>query len=250
MCEDNQYVRTLERLYQCRDLEISNLWQRSVFLSVFLILCFTGYGILVLRIIDYTSVLEWILFNLLSIVLSFVGCILSAIWVYMGKGSKAWYEVYETAIVSFEHKYHDKIGIPVSNIMGEMGIPYKKMNDCIFSMKSGAYSPSRINILIGQVCLIGWIVIGIVHSMILYSHELELGWTILDSPLIICLLPFVLAGICVFICWYLQTRKLRSKHLYDTLYYKNGLALCKRKEWLKLSITERKKKIIERQKSD
>lgn len=39
--------RTLDRMYSCRDLEISNLWQRSIFLGTFLVLCFTGYGVLI-----------------------------------------------------------------------------------------------------------------------------------------------------------------------------------------------------------
>lgn len=33
-----------EQYWRCRDFEIKNLWQRSVFLGAFLILCFTGYG--------------------------------------------------------------------------------------------------------------------------------------------------------------------------------------------------------------
>ena len=39
--------RTLDRMYCCRDLELSNLWQHSVFLGTFLVLCFIGYGVLV-----------------------------------------------------------------------------------------------------------------------------------------------------------------------------------------------------------
>lgn len=45
----------LDRLYKCRDLEISNLWQRSIFLSVFMVLCFSGYGYLLLQIINIQS---------------------------------------------------------------------------------------------------------------------------------------------------------------------------------------------------
>ena len=42
---DKLVLRDLyEQYWRCRDFEIKNLWQRSIFLGAFLILCFTGYG--------------------------------------------------------------------------------------------------------------------------------------------------------------------------------------------------------------
>ena len=45
---------TIKDLYiqywHCRDFEIQNLWQRSIFLGTFLILCFTGYGFFFVRL--------------------------------------------------------------------------------------------------------------------------------------------------------------------------------------------------------
>lgn len=39
-----------ESLWRCRDFELSHLWQRSVFLTAFLLLAYTGYGVLMLQI--------------------------------------------------------------------------------------------------------------------------------------------------------------------------------------------------------
>ena len=45
MAEEKISIKEIhEKLWRCRDFELSHLWQRSIFLSAFLILCFTGYG--------------------------------------------------------------------------------------------------------------------------------------------------------------------------------------------------------------
>ncbi|WP_300232445.1 hypothetical protein [uncultured Alistipes sp.] len=45
MAEEKISIKEIhETLWRCRDFELSHLWQRSIFLSAFLILCFTGYG--------------------------------------------------------------------------------------------------------------------------------------------------------------------------------------------------------------
>lgn len=120
--EDLRY--TLDRLYECINLEITNLWQRSVFLSVFLILCYTGYGYLALELIDENVFSQKI--NISSSIVANIGLIFSAIWIFMCKAPKAWYEVYETAIVNFEKKYNKEILLPKSFIMGNMPLPKKK----------------------------------------------------------------------------------------------------------------------------
>ena len=89
-------------LWRCRDFELSHLWQRSIFLTAFLVMCFTGYGSLLLKICEYvTDDNKYIPFCILSIAclcVAFLGIILSALWIMMGKGSKAWYEKYEIAL--------------------------------------------------------------------------------------------------------------------------------------------------------
>ena len=45
MAEEKISIKEIhETLWRCRDFELSHLWQRSIFLSAFLILCFTVYG--------------------------------------------------------------------------------------------------------------------------------------------------------------------------------------------------------------
>ena len=161
--EEDQYQarsleRTLNRLYTCRDLEISNLWQRSVFLSVFLILCFTGYGYIILKIVDNADQNALPLLNLIAIILASVSLLFSCIWIMMAKGSKAWYEVYESAITSFEKEkeYQKILRIPEDYRMGNLDLSHDKINNNIFSTKAGGYSVSRINIAIGQICFCIW----------------------------------------------------------------------------------------------
>lgn len=159
---------TLDKLYRCRDLEISNLWQRSVFLSVFLILCFTAYGYLAIEMlgsdkIDNNKILR---FGSAAIFIGCVSTVFSIVWILMGKASKAWYEVYEKAISEFEDDHHVKLGLPIKNIMGNMGFPQTQRNDSITSTRGGAFSPSRINIAIGQISLYLWILIVVFHAII------------------------------------------------------------------------------------
>ncbi len=160
---------TLNRLYNCRDLEISNLWQRSVFLSVFLILCFTAYGYLALELVNKLvgpkKIIsdDLLLLSTICLFITVVGTTFSLVWILMAKGSKAWYEVYETAIHKFENAHYKKLKLPYDNIMGNMGLESRKKNENIFSTKSGSYSTSRINIAIGQITLVLWIILSIIH---------------------------------------------------------------------------------------
>lgn len=39
-------------LWRCRDFEFSLLWKRSIFLITILLLCFTGYGVVIMKICD------------------------------------------------------------------------------------------------------------------------------------------------------------------------------------------------------
>jgi hypothetical protein len=160
--------KALDRLYKCRDLEISNLWQRSVFLSVFLILSFTGYGKLMLEIIDEENYSKILKYNLVVELLSSVGLLFSLVWILMAKSSKAWFEVYETAVYEFENEYQEKLNLPSNYIMGEIKLEKKKINNFIFSTKAGSYSPSKINILIGQISLVIWFSILLFHSIYNY----------------------------------------------------------------------------------
>lgn len=157
-----------ETYWRCRDFELSHLWQRSIFLSAFLILCFTGYGTLIMELFDNGKYFTYI--NLLAFAISIVGIIFSCLWIMMGKGSKAWYERYENAIEAFErnNKYTTAKathvgGFHYGNIPNYIFPPLKKN---LFYGNGGAYSPSRINIAIGQITLLVWIITLLFHGII------------------------------------------------------------------------------------
>lgn len=192
--------RILNRLYKCRDLEITNLWQRSVFLTVFLTLTLTGYGVLIStlfstdttvivdefgkKILFYKSIHEFYI-HIGATLLGIVGFTFAVIWVLMAKGSKAWYEIYENAVCQFENDY-GKLHIPDIFIMGYMDSLDKKMrlykdggyvNKRLCHIGAGGFSVSKLNILIGWVFLIIWSIIIIVHtSVLLYQVVNESGY--------------------------------------------------------------------------
>ena len=123
-----------ETLWRCRDFELKHLWQRSVFLSAFLILCFTAYGVLIVRMFDTIGMdkdainnpeLRFFMQNNVALVLCIIGAVFSAMWIMMAKGSKAWYERYERALNAFskdpdfiEERILDVYGFQIENIKG------------------------------------------------------------------------------------------------------------------------------------
>ncbi|SHE98145.1 RipA family octameric membrane protein [Dysgonomonas macrotermitis] len=194
----NNLERTLDRLYKCRDLEIANLWQRSVFLAVFLTLCLTGYGILVSKLFSLDTISEinkQTFTHIGAIGIGILGFLFSLIWIMMAKGSKAWYEVYEGAIYNFEEEFQVDLQIPDMYRMGINDGVDGKLNSSIISVKSGAYSPSKINIVIGQIFLLLWIVVMLIHGFFLFSIELPLCaccWAILSLLFLVGLSTFII----------------------------------------------------------
>lgn len=151
----------LENLYRCRDLELNNLWQKSIFLGPILVLCFTGYGFLLDKLFERESFS--LKTNILCIVLCIVSAIFSMLWIYMFKGSKAQYELCERAIANYEQR---ELNIPYGYAMGTLRYNDIEFNNNLLSTKAGKFSPSKINIFIGQVSLCLWIVCFIFHMLI------------------------------------------------------------------------------------
>ena len=115
-----------ETFYHCRDFEITNLWQRSVFLFGFILACFTGYGAILVSLLTTgeQKVAYPYFANFIECMISLVGIVFSVIWIMMSKGSKAWYEIYEKAIANIEHSIKD------STIFIEVPKEYKMGNYC------------------------------------------------------------------------------------------------------------------------
>ncbi len=170
-----------ERLWKCRDFELTHLWQRSIFLTTFLVLCFTGYGTILLKlyknIADMQKGVSITILHVAGILVAFLGLILSVLWIMMAKGSKAWYEMYERAIYSIESDTFYAQDVVVKKmkddrLKNEGLAPPEDMNNCLLSAKAGAFSPSKINITIGQIAMLIWILVCISHVTVVLSSDL------------------------------------------------------------------------------
>ena len=178
----------LENLYRCRDLELNNLWQKSIFLAPFLILCFTGYGFLLHELITGNKLSENI--NILCIALCFISAIFSMLWIYMFKGSKAQYELCERAIVNYEQR---ELNIPYDYAMGTLRHNEIEFDNNLLSTKAGKFSPSKINIVIGQVSLCLWIICFIFHMFIdlkIIKINIPSGYSFIIGILLLILIFF------------------------------------------------------------
>lgn len=173
--------------WKCRDFELSHLWQRSIFLTTFLVLSFTGYGCVTTKLfdlyVDKSSSFCLEIVNVAAFGIAMVGVLLSVLWILMGKGSKAWFERYENAISAMETnpEYAEGGIVSIAGFSYENMEGYEKpeVRNCILSSKGGAYSPSKINIAIGQIVLLIWIVLAGMHLYFLYSlSSLYFWWTI------------------------------------------------------------------------
>lgn len=177
-----------DSLWRCRDFELSHLWQRSIFLTTILILCFTGYGVVTMKLCEQIGKVvdsSVYVLNNIALVLCLVNTIFSVLWIMMAKASKAWYERYEEAIERFEQNQYyvnddvifsklkvdgkeDKIECPIGGFQYHKlkGYTSPKTNDFLLSCKGGAYSPSRLNIAIGQISFFLWSITTCIHFYI------------------------------------------------------------------------------------
>ena len=148
-----------ETFYRLRDFEISNLWQRSIFLSALLVLFFSGYGFLVSKLFE-KEIENPLIIHEICCVIALLAIVFSTIWIMMAKGSKAWYEVYERRIGDIEKE--ENLNIPSYYRMGADCTPWS-LDSNLFTTKPGRYSVSRLNILIGIILMITWTMILIAH---------------------------------------------------------------------------------------
>ena len=174
------------RLCACRDFEIKLQWERAVFLTAFLIACFAGYGSFLLSVHQHgvgAGNFSPLVVNGVFIALTFVGVVLSLLWILMAKGSKAWYEHYEQAIAAFA------INHPVANVSPDMlshswykmsGIKRDSFSNSVFSFTGGRYSVSKIVIAIGICSFVTWSVLFLIHLGIVFWGPVN-GWEILKG---------------------------------------------------------------------
>lgn len=108
--------------------------------------------------------------DIIAIFISLVGIIMSILWIAMAKGSKAWQEVYEDAIGKIEEDLKIPEQYRSENLKGNAA--KRDMN--IWSMRGGSYSPSKINIAIGQISFVIWILIFVTHLTCLIKISIEI----------------------------------------------------------------------------
>lgn len=148
-----------ETFYRLRNFEISNLWQRSIFLSALLVLFFSGYGFLVSKLFE-KEIEKALIIHEICCVIALLAIVFSIIWIMMAKGSKAWYEVYERRICDIEKE--ENLNIPSDYLMGADCTPWN-LDSNLITTKPGRYSVSKLNILIGIILMITWTMILIAH---------------------------------------------------------------------------------------
>ena len=180
-------------LWRCRDFELSHLWQRSIFLTAFLVMCFTGYGSVIIGLCkeydNTNSIFSFYALNIIAIIITLLGIILSILWIMMGKGSKAWYEKYENAIYEIERneKYSQSLVVndmDKDHVMhGSLPSP-NAISDKLFNTNAGRYSVSKINIIIGQISMLLWILLYFITS-ITFSFSIAIQSVIPEKPWIL-----------------------------------------------------------------
>lgn len=164
--------------WKCRDLEIQHYWHRIVFMTAFLLGCFTAYGGWIGIAVKERGAMPFVVGNGVGFCIALIGIVCSLLWIMMAKGSKAWYEEYEHLIeafvevkVFFESDVHNYVGLEYYDFPR---IRPADVNDFLWSTKAGAYSVSKIGVAIGHITVTIWGVIGFVH---LFLSKSCTSWT-------------------------------------------------------------------------
>lgn len=162
-----------EKFYELRDLEIQNLWQRASIFAGLIGLFFAGYGYILIGFLGKgeDKFAQVGLAHALCCGIAILAIIFSVIWIAMAKGAKAWLEVQERKICEIEEE--EELAIPARFRM--RGLSYPGIDNepdfCLLSVEGGRYSVSKLNILLGQVLLVCWLWILLLHSLLLMPQK-------------------------------------------------------------------------------
>ena len=208
-------------LWKCRDLEISMLWTRLTLLGAFMGLTYAGYGALILKGLD--GIKNWEVFNLAAIGASAFGFLFSILWTTTAKGSKAWFERYEAMLAYFQKTYREH-GLFESVPDEELILSYldfdkrcirrhlKRVDSNLLSQHAGVYSVSKIPIVMGQVSMLAWGVIGLAHFVACVAGRSSVRIFVQGSnPHVLALLMIVVvAVVSTMICWCVGSSALKK----------------------------------------
>ena len=179
---------TLAEIYrgfwECRNFELKHYWQRAIFLTAFLTGCYAVYGSFVISCITSDKGVKcgFVVANGIALGISLVGLILSLLWIMMAKGSKTWYERYESAITAFVDKYGNDNKVfedDAGRIAGFTAVHMdtfdeEPISNWLWRPCGGTYSVSKINIALGHISVVVWSLFLIVHSIILKNNVASL----------------------------------------------------------------------------
>lgn len=221
MSEQISSSKTYSCLWQCRDLEIQMLWTRLTLLGAFMGLTYAGYGALILKGLD--GIKNWEVFNLAAIGASAFGFLFSILWTTTAKGSKAWFERYEAMLAYFQKTYKEH-GFFESVPNEELILSYldfdkrcirrhlQPVDSNLLSQHAGAYSVSKIPIVMGQVSMLAWGVIGLAHFVACVAGRSSVRIFVQGSnPHVLALLMIVaVAVVSTMICWCVESSALKK----------------------------------------
>ena len=175
---------TLAEIYRdfwkCRNFELEHYWQRTIFLTTFLAGCYAGYGSFVISCITPSNEAKcgFVVANGIALGISLIGLILSLLWIMMAKGSKTWYERYESAITAFVDKFGNDSKVfedDAGKIAGFTAVHMdtfdeEPISDWLWKPCGGTYSVSKINIALGHISVVVWTLLLSVHAIILKAN--------------------------------------------------------------------------------
>lgn len=200
---------TLKDLYnrynQCRDQELDRFWKNSTYVWIFLALCFGGFSRILLKYLEievkpekqYYFDMRKTYETILTII-GFMGLLCSFIWVWMARGMKAWYEVFEMAVWQMDKDNAlNRLNNQKYNIEN-----FWRIKDSRFVLQKALFgsdsnSTSKIVILIGRLLCVGWF-IAFMWSMLTTFNVLE-HLPIMDANNHCVIMLFVLSGLLVVI---------------------------------------------------
>ena len=159
-----EHVR--DKLYERYNAELSQLWQHSIMAWGFELLIFTGYGYLIANFFLECKERFYPTLNLIALGLCFTGLCVSAIWVALVKAAKARQESFEDMICNLER---DPNYFPYSRIyaMGGFHNRIKMLDTNLRTTSPGKFSPSKLNMFIGQFTWFVWAFLSLIHVILL-----------------------------------------------------------------------------------
>ena len=194
--EREAFYKYLEFQNKRYDTELQLFWQRSVFVSTFLVLILTGYGALLIKIVELHSIknipmlLSDSLFNSLASVISTMGIIVSYIWFRIARGAKGTYEAVESRIYDPKQGLIDKMKDYAKDSKLDLRSEFYKTED-VFKLYSGPYSPSKLNIIFVFFFLVLFSMLLTLHLIALFFCDLFLFLSFTTVELLL-LLVFIL----------------------------------------------------------